>query len=149
MQILVTLLLCIVCLPYAYGKEIPITLEFASSPEEIGRGLMHRKSLEPDHGMLFSFSKPQKLSFWMYNTWIDLSIAFLDQNRVIREIYEMKSYPEIQDAKYFAERSITSTIQANYALEMNKNWFNVHHVKPGDQVSWDVDSGKGYIFTNP
>jgi uncharacterized protein len=148
MRTLCIFIFCFLCFYRSEAAIIPITLDYAQTDEEVTRGLMYTSSLAPDHGLLFSFPSPMKLSFWMYNTWIDLSIAFLDEHQVIREIYELKSYPEITDPSFFAKHSVSSTSAAQYALEMNKQWFENHQVKPGDRVFWDPISREGYIDTN-
>lgn len=119
---------------------------------EIIWGLMGRKHLPPNHGMLFVYSQEKYLSIWMFNTWIDLSLAFLDSNRRILEIHELKAYPEMMDpmrvirsprdlslysseeavVQFFMKRGVASSIPAKYALEMNKNWFADRKVKVGD-----------------
>ena len=55
-----------------------LTVEIAATPEQRATGLMNRFSLQPDHGMLFVFEAPQPLSFWMKDTYVPLSIAFVD-----------------------------------------------------------------------
>ena len=84
--------------------------------------------------MTFNYEAPQRLSIWMYNTWIDLSVAFLDDNKVIREIYELKAYPDQHDPNFFRVREASSSFMASYALEMNAGWFKAHGVKLGDRV---------------
>jgi uncharacterized protein len=148
MRILLFFICCCFFFEKSEGAVVPITLDYAQTAEEVERGLMHTPSLAPDHGMLFSFPSPRKLSFWMYNTLIDLSIAFLDEHQIIREIYELKSYPDIKNPSFFAKHSVSSTVAAKYALEMNKLWFANHNVNPGDRVVWDPISHQGYIDTN-
>lgn len=148
MKLLFAFIFCLIVIENIDGKVIPITLEHARTDKEVQMGLMGRTTLPQNHGMLFYYPMPRKLSFWMYNTLIDLSVAFLDEHQVIREIYELKSYPHIQDKTFFLQNSVSSTFEAKYALEMNKNWFDSHNVKPGSQVIWDPTSQKGYIFQN-
>ena len=91
--VLIVLLPGVVCAK----KYIPINLEYAVTAEQRVWGLMQRKDLPQDHGMLFIYPRPQKLKFWMFNCLIDLSIAFLDNNSVITEIRYLKAYPEMMD----------------------------------------------------
>jgi uncharacterized membrane protein (UPF0127 family) len=129
--------LSIVLFPLFLGsleELIPITVEHAITDVERTKGLMHRTHLPPDHGMLFKYERPQRISIWMYNTMIDLAVAFLDQNKVIREIHELKAYPEIKDRYFFHLHAKTASFEASYALEMNRGWFKEHAVKPGDQL---------------
>ena len=88
-------------------------------------GLMHRFSLPNDHGMLFVFAAPQPLSFWMRNTYIPLSIAFVDAQGRILNIEELAP----QD-----ERSKFSTGPALYAIEMRKGWFAQKGIRAGAKV---------------
>jgi uncharacterized protein len=131
------------------AEMIPIYLDHAVTQEEVAKGLMDRTELPPDHGMTFNYPVPQGLCFWMYKTLIDLSIAFLDENKVILEIHEMKAYPDVQDQNFFLKHCVFSGYKAKYALEMNKNWFTDHRVKVGDQAIWNLTSPQGFIVTKP
>lgn len=106
---------------------VPATAEIAEKPEERKRGLMGRDSLPEDHGMLFVYSRPQTLSFWMRNTEIPLSIAFLDPNGTIVDIQHMEPRSEDQHV---------SRARAMYALEMRLGWFEEHGVEVGDRVEF-------------
>lgn len=124
----------------------PLTLEHAVSVEELDRGLMERSDLPEDHGMTFSYAKSRHASLWMMNCLIDLSAAFLDENKVIRELYDLKAYPQIKDPKFFITHSITASFNAKYALEMNKGWFKKHDITPGDVAVWNYPSSSGFII---
>ncbi len=71
-----------------------IVAEVASTPDDRATGLMNRFSLQPDRGMLFVFEHPEPLSFWMKNTFIPLSIAFLDASGRILNIEDMAPQTE-------------------------------------------------------
>ena len=86
---------------------------------------MHRDSLAPDHGMLFVYEQEEHLSFWMKNTLIPLSIAFIDAAGKI---------VDIQDMMPLSEESKKSAYPARYALELNQGWFEKHGVRTGDAV---------------
>jgi hypothetical protein len=102
-----------------------VTAEIASTDETRQIGLMHRFSLAPDHGMLFVHDAPRMLSFWMRNTYIPLSIAFIDaKGRIIN----------IEDMAPHDERTKWSTAPALYALEMKKGWFAERGIGPGAEV---------------
>ena len=88
-------------------------------------GLMHRFSLKPDHGMLFVFDAPQPLAFWMKNTFVPLSIAFLGADGRILNIEDMA--PQ-------TEATHPSRGLALYALEMKKGWFAERAIAAGDRV---------------
>jgi uncharacterized protein len=88
-------------------------------------GLMHRFSLQPDHGMLFVFDAPQPLAFWMKNTFVPLSIAFIGADGRILNIEDMA--PQ-------TETTHPSRGLALYALEMKKGWFTERAIAAGDRV---------------
>jgi len=104
----------------------PVAAEVASTPEQRTIGLMYRFSLPADHGMLFVFPEPQLLAFWMRNTYIPLSIAFIDAEGRILNVEEM---PPRSDATH------PSRGDALYALEMRKGWFAERGVGPGARVT--------------
>lgn len=103
-----------------------ITAEVARTQEERAIGLMHRRELAPNAGMLFIFEQPQTLCFWMKNTLIPLSIAFLREDGTILNIEEMK--PQSLD-------SHCSVSPARHALEMNAGWFSKRGFKPGSRIT--------------
>jgi len=106
------------------GTQV-LTAEIAATDETRQTGLMHRFSLPPDHGMLFVHDAPRMLSFWMRNTYVPLSIAFIDtQGRIIN----------IEDMAPHDERTKWSTAPALYALEMKKGWFAQKGIGPGAEV---------------
>jgi uncharacterized membrane protein (UPF0127 family) len=102
-----------------------VVAEVAATPETRTTGLMHRFSLKPGHGMLFVFSTPQPLAFWMKNTFIPLSIAFIGRNGDILNIEDMS--PQ-------TENTHPSRGLAQYALEMKKGWFAERGIGAGDRV---------------
>ncbi len=89
-------------------------------------GLMNRFSLKPDHGMLFVFAQSEPLGFWMKNTFVPLSIAYLDSKGVILNILDMKPKDE---------SSHPSAGPALFALEMKQGWFKERGIVAGDQVN--------------
>lgn len=106
------------------GREVGA--EIARTPAEMSRGLMYRRALGKDRGMLFAYEAPRTLSFWMKNTRIPLDIAFLDDNGRILQIEGMRPYDEVS-------RTV-SREPARYALEMNRGWFAANGVRVGDVV---------------
>ena len=102
-----------------------IEVEVADNSESRRTGLMNRKSMKENHGMLFVFDSDQKLSFWMKNTLIPLSIAYISSDGEILEIYDMK--PE-------SLRPVESANSVRYALEMNQGWFERNGIGPGDYI---------------
>ncbi len=105
------------------GHEVAV--EVAESDADRQQGLMGRDSLPPDRGMLFVYSRPQTLSFWMRNTEIPLDIAYISQNGRIVDIQQMEPHTQEQHP---------SREPAMYALEMNRGWFEEHGVAVGDRV---------------
>jgi len=101
------------------------TVEVAATPETREHGLMNRFSLQPDHGMLFVFESPQPLAFWMKNTYVALSIAFVDANGRILNIEDMRPQDETPH---------WSKGPALYAIEMRKGWFAAKGIAAGDRV---------------
>jgi len=102
-----------------------LTAEIATAPEQRSLGLMNRFSLKPDHGMLFVFERNETLSFWMKNTYIPLSIAFIAPDGHIVNIEDMK--PQTEETHW-------SRGPAMYALEMKKGWFAERGIGPGAVV---------------
>ncbi len=86
---------------------------------------MNRFSLKPDHGMLFLYEQPQPLSFWMRNTYVALSIAFIGADGRIVNIEDM--LPQTDDTHW-------SKAPAMYALEMKRGWFAERGIVAGDMV---------------
>ncbi|MCC5816669.1 MAG: DUF192 domain-containing protein [Leptospira sp.] len=100
-----------------------IFVEIADTPKRRSVGLMFRKKLEENSGMLFVFPKEDYQSFWMKNTLIPLSIGYFDRDGVLLEVYEMK--PNQTDEVYNSRK------KAIYALEMNSGWFSKNNINPG------------------
>ena len=103
-----------------------ITAEVAKTTEQVTTGLMYRFSLKPDHGMVFVFDRSEPRAFWMKNTFIPLSIAFVAADGRIINIDDMAP----QD-----ETTHLSNGPAMYAIEMRKGWFAERGIKAGDRVT--------------
>ena len=102
-----------------------LTAEVAHTDPARAQGLMHRRMLPENRGMLFVFTTTAHHAMWMMNTYIPLSVAFIDERGVIINIEDMK--PHTQDTHPAAK-------PAKYALEMNQGWFNKRGIKPGATV---------------
>jgi len=89
------------------------------------RGLMFRKSLAPNAGMVFVFDEASQHCMWMKNTYLPLSVAFLDDSGTIINIEDMA--PQTEDT-HCAQRP------ARYALEMERGWFASRGIKPGTKL---------------
>ena len=88
-------------------------------------GLMNRFSLAPNHGMLFVFAQSEPLAFWMKNTFVPLSIAYVDSKGVIVSIVDMKPHDE---------STYPSGAPAMFAIEMKQGWFKERGIAVGDKV---------------
>jgi len=99
-----------------------IEAEVAATQPDRTQGLMHRRTLGPNQGMIFVFPVTATHCFWMKNTPLPLSIAFLDEKGAIVSIDEMA--PETEDNHCPAR-------PARFALEMNTGWFKAKGLKPG------------------
>ena len=103
-----------------------IWVEIAQDDMTRTRGLMYRNDMPEDQGMLFIFPYPQKLSFWMKNTYLPLDIAFIDQLGIITDIHQMVPLDTVP--RY------TSSVPTIYALEVNQGFFAQHGIAVGDTV---------------
>jgi uncharacterized membrane protein (UPF0127 family) len=102
-----------------------INAELATTPLQREVGLMNRPSMEPNDGMLFVFEQPGQQCFWMKNTLIPLSVAFLADDGSVVNIDEMQ--PQTLDGH-------CSVKPVRYVLEMNKGWFAKRGIKPGSKL---------------
>ena len=109
------------------GEEVRVRVEVADDLFEQARGLMYRTTLGADRGMLFVYPEERDLSFWMKNTQIPLSIAYIDSERRIVDILNMKP---LDDRPPHYE----SSEPVQYALEVNQGFFENNGVKLGDRV---------------
>ena len=129
------ILALMLCATPALAQQLPVVqlkagmhlirAEVAADFSTRGRGLMHRKSLAPNAGMLFIFDAPAIHCMWMKNTYIPLSVAFLDDKGEIINIADMQPH---------SEQSHCATRPALYALEMDRGWFATRGIKPGSRV---------------
>ena len=102
-----------------------LTAEVAATTDTRSQGLMHRRMLPENRGMLFVFRDTGAHAMWMMNTYIPLSVAFLDEGGRIINIEDMQ--PHTRDSHGAAR-------PAKYALEMNQGWFAKRKIKPGARV---------------
>jgi uncharacterized protein len=103
-----------------------LVAEIAATEATRETGLMHRFSLQRDHGMLFVFKDAQPQAFWMKNTYVPLSIAFIGSDGRILNIDDMAP---------LTESTHPSRGAALYALEMKKGWFAERGIAMGDRVT--------------
>ena len=102
-----------------------IEAEVAADDPNRMQGLMHRRNMAANQGMLFVFPQAARHCMWMRNTFLPLSVAFLDEDGRILNIENMQ--PQ-------TEENHCSTKAARYALEMNLGWFSSKGIKPGARV---------------
>jgi hypothetical protein len=136
MRKLSALLIAMLAAAAALAQQLPtvqlragmhlIRAEVAADYETRGRGLMFRKALAPNAGMVFRFDQPSIQCMWMKNTLIPLSVAFLDEKGTIINIADMQPH---------SEQSHCSAQPALYALEMTRGWFAERGIKPGSRLA--------------
>jgi hypothetical protein len=102
-----------------------IHAEVAADMTTRSRGLMYRKALAPNAGMVFVFDEASLHCMWMKNTYVALSVAFLDEQGTIINIEDMA--PQTEDT-HCAKKP------ARYALEMDRGWFAGRGIKPGTKL---------------
>jgi len=100
-------------------------VEIADNQEKREKGLMNRTYLPDSIGMLFIFDSSGIYGFWMKNTYIPLSIAFIDENFIIVDILDLEP---------LNENPVFPIKKFKYALEVNRNWFKKNNIKPGDKI---------------
>lgn len=113
-------------------KRIPLTIgihvvqaEVASTFGQRAQGLMFRRTMGPNQGMLFVFPIAEQQCMWMRNTYLPLSVAFMDAGGVILNIADMQPLNETTHC---------SNGPARYALEMNQGWFAAKGLKAGVKI---------------
>ena len=105
-----------------------IPTEVASTPEQRQIGMMFRTTMGANDAMLFVFEEPSQQCFWMKNTLVPLSAAFVKDDGTVANIVDMK--PQTTD-------SHCSTEPVRFVLEMNQGWFARHGVKAGSKLRGD------------
>lgn len=126
--------ICVVNMPDINKKSISLHVEIADNNTSRQTGLMFRKSLAEDSGMLFVFENEQRLNFWMKNTYIPLSIAYIDKYGFIKDILSMKPLD--------ISRTYPSSVPAMYALEVNEGWFKKNNITAGCRINLNGCLGK-------
>ncbi len=109
-----------------------LNLEVAKTDQERERGLMFRESMPENQGMLFVFQPQSRAGFWMRNTLIPLSLAWLDAGGVI---------VDIQDMQPLTETVHMPAAPYSYAIEANRGWFQASGVVPGQHVRLCLGNG--------
>jgi uncharacterized protein len=109
--------------------DAQLKVELAETEGQRQRGLMYRNKLGTNRGMIFVYDGEEVRSFWMKNTHIPLSVAFIDESKKIVHITDMQ--PRTKD-------SHSSLYPCQYVLEVNKGWFDDHDVEVGALVEFEV-----------
>lgn len=110
-----------------------VTVELARTPAERQRGLMYRKALDAEAGMLFLFDGPQQLTFWMRNTYVALDMIFIEPT--------MRVLGVVENAEPLTETSRFVPGHSQYVLEVNAGFSRKHGVGPGTSVRFQGVSG--------
>lgn len=103
-----------------------IDAQVASTPQQRTIGLMYRRDMPQHEGMLFVFEQPSRQCFWMKNTYLPLTAAFVADDGTIVNLADMK--PRTED-------SHCSARPVRYVLEMNQGWFAKKGIKAGAKLS--------------
>jgi len=110
--------------PLTAGMHV-IQAEVARTPEQQMIGMMHRTTMGANEGMLFVYEQPHRLCFWMRNTLIPLSIAYIaDDGRIVN----IRDMMPLDETRHCADQPV------RFALEMNQGWFARRGLKPGARL---------------
>ena len=109
-----------------YNKKIIFNVEVAKTIEERRSGLMYRKKLLNNEGMLFIFPREKIVQLWMKNTYIPLDVIFISKNKVIVDIKK--------NMEKLSETIVKSKVKSRYALEFNAGLINKLNIEIGDKV---------------
>ena len=109
-----------------YNKNITFNVEVAKTIEERRIGLMYRKKLLDNEGMLFIFPREKIIKLWMKNTYIPLDVIFISENKVIVDIKK--------NMEKLSETIVKSKVKSRYALEFNAGLINKLDIEIGDKV---------------
>ncbi|MHB8859186.1 MAG: DUF192 domain-containing protein [Thermoleophilia bacterium] len=118
--------------PAGGGRDAALLVEIARTDPEKARGLMYRTQLGTDAGMIFIWEQPVQDGFWMKNTPLPLSVAFITTDGIIEDIQDMEPYTtqvHMPPGSYI------------YAVEANRGWFSGHGIKAGDSAEFIGQSG--------
>ena len=106
-----------------------IDVQLATTPQQRQIGLMNRREMPQTEGMLFIFEQPAEQCFWMKNTLIPLTAAFIADDGAIVNLADMKPLDET---------SHCSAKPVRYVLEMNQGWFAAKHIKAGNKLGGEI-----------
>ena len=110
------------------GAPVLINVEVVREPRTRERGLMFRREMDEDHGMIFVFPQPDHQVFWMHNTILPLDMIFIRADRTILGIVK-NATPETDDPREVPGNAL-------YVLEVNGGFSDRHHLSAGDRVEF-------------
>jgi len=115
-----------------------LTAELALTPQQLQTGMMFRTNMAENEGMLFVFTFPHRASFWMKNTVLPLSAAYIDSEGAIVEIHDLQP---------LNTNSVVATSERiQYVLETNQGWFKHHNIGPGTVIRTERGSLQETFF---
>lgn len=112
------------------GSRHRFTVELAETPAQMEQGLMFRRTLAPDAGMLFDFKEPTMATMWMHNTLIPLDMLFVDQHGLIVNIAQ-RAVPQ-------SDATIAAAAPVRAVIELNGGTAERLGIKPGDRVLYPI-----------
>ena len=113
--------------PISLEKILP-NIEIVTNSQDRQRGLMYKKAMPENYGMFFIWNLNKVQCMWMKNTYIPLSVAYMDRSGKIINIYDMVP---------LSKASVCSKKPVLYALEVNRGWFKRNNIKVGDILNLD------------
>ena len=119
------------------GEEVVVNVEIADTIESRQLGLMFRSSMPVDAGMIFDFQGDTTSGFWMANTILPLSIAFITADGTIIDTLDMQPLDT---------SGVDPSGTYRYALEVNQGFFRAHNINPGDKVSLPVQASSEVVI---
>jgi hypothetical protein len=117
-----------------FVKDTPFRVEIASTPEQHALGLMHRRFLKSDYGMLFIFADDEVRSFWMKNTLIPLDMIFINSDRQVVDLHHA-----VPPCPGDPCPSYTSAYPARFVLEIAGGTAKKLKLAPGDKIFMGID----------
>ena len=112
----------------ADGTELVVEVEVVREEAELQRGLMYRRHLDPDAGMLFLMGETRVHTFWMHNTYIPLDMIFIKEDLTVAGV-AADAVPQTDDLRSVDEPSL-------YVLEVNAGWSKKHGVDKGAKTTF-------------
>lgn len=118
------------------GNQV-VKLEVAQTDVEIQRGLMYRTSMEEDAGMVFIFSPPKAVRFWMYHTLIPLDMLFIRNGEVVKIFHHVPPCKS-ENPRDCPTYPRDSEIEVDKVIELNGGYCKRHQIKEGDKVEFSL-----------